>query len=72
MNSFTGTFGMAMSWQSTSGGRRNGGWQNGGWKVFWIYWDVAWSLIISGITFITIVSQPDAELVEIQAASRMN
>jgi hypothetical protein len=36
--------------------------------VFWIYWDTAWSLIISGIMFTTIVTHPDAEFVEIQAA----
>lgn len=52
------------------GGRHNGGWQNGGRKVFWIYWDTAWSLIISGIMFATIVAHPDAEFVEIQAARR--
>lgn len=51
-------------------GWQNGGWQNGGWKVFWIYWDTAWSLIISGIMFTTIVTHPDAEFVEIQAARR--
>lgn len=44
--------------------------KNGGWQVFWIYWDTAWSLIISGIMFTTIVTHPDAELVEIQAARR--
>jgi hypothetical protein len=44
--------------------------QNGGWHVFWIYWDTAWSLIISGIMFTTIVTHPDAEFVEIQAARR--
>lgn len=55
---------------SRGGGRRNGGWQNGGWKVFWIYWDTAWSLIISGIMFTTIVAHPDAEFVETQATRR--
>lgn len=39
-------------------------------RVFWIYWDTAWSLIISGIMFATIVAHPDAEFVEIQAAKR--
>ena len=39
-------------------------------EVFWIYWDTAWSLIISGIMFTTIVTHPDAEFVEIQAARR--
>lgn len=38
--------------------------------MFWIYWDTAWSLIISGIMFATIVAHPDAEFVEIQAARR--
>ncbi len=41
-----------------------------GGNVFWIYWDTAWSLIISGIMFTTIVTHPDAEFVEIQAARR--
>lgn len=44
--------------------------QNGGWLVFWIYWNTAWSLIISGIMVATIVSHPDAELVEITAAKQ--
>lgn len=52
-------------------GLAGGGRQNGGWKVFWIYWDTAWSLIISGIMFTTIVTHPDAEFVEIQAARRV-
>ena len=43
---------------------------NGGWYVFWIYWNTAWSLIISGIMVATIVSHPDAEFVEVQAARR--
>ena len=51
-------------------GLAGGGHRNGGWKVFWIYWDTAWSLIISGIMFTTIVTHPDAEFVEIQAARR--
>ena len=38
--------------------------------MFWIYCDTAWSLIISGIMFATIVSHPDAEFVEIQAANQ--
>jgi hypothetical protein len=38
--------------------------------VFWIYWDTAWSLIISGIMFSTIVSHPDAEIVEVHATKR--
>ncbi len=43
---------------------------NGGWLVFWIYWDTAWSLIISGIMVATIVSHPDAEFAEVRAARR--
>lgn len=39
--------------------------------VFWIYWDTAWSLIISGIMFTTIVTHPDAEFAEIRAAKQM-
>ncbi|MGY0570840.1 hypothetical protein ACTGJ9_007075 [Bradyrhizobium sp. RDM12] len=39
--------------------------------MFWIYWDTAWSLIISGIMFTTIVTHPDAELVEIHPARRV-
>jgi hypothetical protein len=38
--------------------------------MFWIYWDTAWSLIISGIMFATIVTHPDSEFVEIQAAKQ--
>jgi len=38
--------------------------------VFWIYWDTAWSIIISGIMFATIVTHPDSEFVEIQAAKQ--
>ena len=44
--------------------------RNGGWHVFWIYWDTAWSLVISGIMFATIVTHPDAEFVEVHAAKR--
>ncbi|WP_256466467.1 MULTISPECIES: hypothetical protein [unclassified Bradyrhizobium] len=36
--------------------------------MFWIYWDTAWSLIISGIMFATIVAHPDAEIAEVHAA----
>jgi hypothetical protein len=38
--------------------------------VFWIYWNTAWSLIISGIMVATIVSHPDSDFVEVQAAKR--
>ena len=44
---------------------------NGGWHVFWIYWNTAWSLIISGIMFATIVSHPDSEIAEVRAAKRL-
>jgi hypothetical protein len=30
--------------------------------LFWLYWDTAWSVIISGIMFATIVTHPDAEV----------
>ena len=30
--------------------------------MFWIYWNTAWSLIISGIWVATIISHPDAEI----------
>jgi hypothetical protein len=30
--------------------------------MFWFYWDTAWSVIISGIMFATIVAHPDAEV----------
>ena len=39
--------------------------------MFWIYWNTAWSLIISGIMFATIVSHPDAEIAEVRAAQRL-
>ncbi|WP_283847690.1 hypothetical protein [Bradyrhizobium sp. NAS80.1] len=39
--------------------------------MFWIYWDTAWSLIISGIMVATIVSHPDAEFVEVSDARRL-
>jgi hypothetical protein len=32
--------------------------------MFWFYWDTAWSVIISGIMFATIVAHPDAEVRE--------
>ncbi len=38
--------------------------------MFWICWNTAWSLIISGIMFATIVTHPDAEFVEVHAAKR--
>jgi hypothetical protein len=47
-----------------------GGHLNGGWHVFWVYWDTAWSIIISGIMFATIVTHPDAEFAEVSAAKR--
>jgi hypothetical protein len=39
--------------------------------VFWICWDTAWSLIISGIMFTTIVSHPDSEFVEVHTTRRL-
>jgi hypothetical protein len=36
--------------------------------MFWIYWDTAWSIIISGIMFATIVAHPDAEFAEVRSA----
>jgi hypothetical protein len=30
--------------------------------MFWAYWDTAWSVVISGIMFATIVAHPDAEV----------
>jgi hypothetical protein len=39
--------------------------------VFWIYWNTAWSLIISGIWVATIISHPDAEFAEIRAAKQL-
>ncbi|MGY3236616.1 hypothetical protein ACVWZ4_002683 [Bradyrhizobium sp. USDA 4472] len=38
--------------------------------MFWIYWDTAWSLIISGIMFATIIAHPDAEFVEVHPIRR--
>ena len=32
--------------------------------MLWFYWDAAWSVIISGIMFATIVAHPDAEIKE--------
>ncbi len=39
--------------------------------MFWICWNTAWSLIISGIMVATIVSHPDAEFAEVRAAKRL-
>ena len=36
--------------------------------MFWIFWDTAWSVIISGIMVATIIAHPDAEFAEVQAA----
>ena len=38
--------------------------------MFWVYWDTAWSIIVGGIWFTTIVTHPDAEFIEITAQSR--
>jgi hypothetical protein len=32
--------------------------------MFWIYWDIFWSLFFSAVWFSTIVSHPDAEVTE--------
>ncbi len=37
--------------------------------MFWIYWDTAWSIVLGGIMFTTIVAHPDAEFVEVQQKS---
>ena len=33
--------------------------------MFWVCWDTAWSIILSGIMVATIVAHPDAEFVEV-------
>lgn len=38
--------------------------------MFWIYWNTAWSLIISGIMVATIISHPDSEFAEVRAAKQ--
>jgi hypothetical protein len=38
--------------------------------LFWIYWDTAWSIIISGIMVATIVAHPDADFAEVRSARR--
>jgi hypothetical protein len=37
------------------------------WSVpmFWVYWDTAWSIILSGIMVATILAHPDAEFAEV-------
>jgi len=39
--------------------------------MFWIYWNTAWSLIVSGIWVATIVSHPDSEIAEVRAVRRL-
>jgi hypothetical protein len=34
--------------------------------MFWVCWNTAWSIILSGIMFATIVAHPDAELAELR------
>ena len=36
--------------------------------MFWIYWDTAWPVIISGIMFATIVAHPGAGFVDVKTA----
>ncbi len=38
--------------------------------MFWIYWDTAWSIVLGGIMFTTIVAHPDADFIEIRLQSR--
>jgi hypothetical protein len=33
--------------------------------MFWVYWDTAWSIILSGIMVATILAHPDAEFIEV-------
>jgi hypothetical protein len=33
--------------------------------MFWIYWDTAWSIILGGVMFTTILAHPDAEFIEV-------
>ena len=30
--------------------------------MFWVYWDTAWSIILSGIMVATILAHPEAEI----------
>jgi hypothetical protein len=39
--------------------------------MFWVYWDTAWSIILSGIMVATILAHPEAEFAEV-AQRRMN
>lgn len=39
--------------------------------MFWVYWDTAWSIVVGGIMFTTIVTHPDAEFVEVRQQSRI-
>jgi hypothetical protein len=32
--------------------------------MFWVYWDTAWSIILSGIMVATILAHPEAEFAE--------
>jgi hypothetical protein len=38
--------------------------------MFWVCWDTAWSIVLGGIMFATIVTHPDVEFAEIQSQSR--
>ena len=39
--------------------------------MFWVYWDTAWSIILSGIMVATILAHPEAEFAEV-AQQRAN
>jgi hypothetical protein len=32
--------------------------------MFWVYWDTFWSLLLSAVWFMTIVSHPDAQIID--------
>jgi len=32
--------------------------------MWWFYWDTAWSVILSGVMFATIIAYPDADVRE--------
>lgn len=40
-------------------------------QMFWVYWDTAWSVILSGVMVATILAHPEAEFVEV-AQQRAN
>lgn len=38
--------------------------------MFWLNWDMAWSIVFGGIFFATIATRPDAKCVEVRSQSR--